>query len=46
MTVVYSVLARLLHKHIVLHVTSNKKHMKNEISARFLEFHADDNDKL
>ena len=29
MAVVYTVLATLLHKNIVLHVTNNKKHVIN-----------------
>ena len=48
MVVVYTVLATLLHKNIVLHVTNNKKHVinKNEIIARFLEFHVGGDNKL
>ena len=49
MVAVYTVLATLLHKNIVLHVTNNKKHVinkKNEIIARFLEFHVGGDNKL
>ena len=50
MAVVCTVLARLLHTNTVLYKTKycNNKNIKNEINARFLEFHArsDDNCKL
>lgn len=46
MVVVYTVLATLLHKNIVLHVTNNKKHVINKIIARFLEFHVGGDNKL